>query len=322
MIIRFPDFPEMRYSQSMGKDTKTSEKPRLVLIAGLAGSGYSTALNILEDAGFSAIDNLPFSLINQLISLEVETGGRQVAVSLDGRTSGFHVKGLHDLMIDLKNRLPGQVQLVFLTASEQELARRFNATRRHHPLDEYDADNDGVNDAARGLADAIHRDWELMAPIGEIADITIDTTGSNPTDFRSLLLSQLGLSDDDAPMQMPVFISSFSYRHGIPQDADMVLDMRFLDNPHWQDGMASLTGRDAPVEAFISGNPAFHRWMAALTTLLEETLPRFAQEGRPQFSIAFGCTGGRHRSVLAAETVAQVICSMGHHVSLNHRQIK
>ena len=302
----------------MGKDKETLEKPRLVLIAGLAGSGYSTALNILEDAGFSAIDNLPFSLVNQLISLEVETGGRQVAVSLDGRTSGFRVKGLHDLMIDLKNRLPGQVQLVFLNASEQELARRFNATRRHHPLDEHDA----ANDAARGLADAIHRDWELMAPIGEIADITIDTTGSNPTNFRSLLLSQLGLGDDINPLQMPVFISSFSYRHGIPQDADMVLDMRFLDNPHWQDGLAALTGRDAPVGDFISGNPAFHRWMTALTTLLEETLPRFAQEGRPQFSIAFGCTGGRHRSVFAAETVAQVIRSMGHQVSLNHRQIK
>ena len=302
----------------MGKDKKTSEKPRLVLIAGLAGSGYSTALNILEDAGFSAIDNLPFSLINQLISLEVETGGRQVAVSLDGRTSGFHVKGLRDLMIDLKNRLPDQVQLVFLTASEQELARRFNATRRHHPLDEHDA----ANDAARGLADAIHRDWELMAPIGEIADITIDTTGSNPTNFRSLLLSQLGLGDDNTSLPMPVFISSFSYRHGIPQDADMVLDMRFLDNPHWQDGLAALTGRDAPVGDFISGSLAFQRWMAALTTLLEETLPRFAQEGRPQFSIAFGCTGGRHRSVFAAETVAQMVQSMGHQVSLNHRQIK
>ena len=302
----------------MGKDKETLEKPRLVLIAGLAGSGYSTALNILEDAGFSAIDNLPFSLVNQLISLEVETGGRQVAVSLDGRTSGFRVKGLHDLMIDLKNRLPGQVQLVFLTASEQELARRFNATRRHHPLDEHDA----ANDAARGLADAIHRDWELMAPIGEIADITIDTTGTNPTNFRSLLLSQLGLGDDINPLKMPVFISSFSYRHGIPQDADMVLDMRFLDNPHWQEGLAALTGRDAPVGDFISGNPAFHRWMTALTTLLEETLPRFAQEGRPQFSIAFGCTGGRHRSVFAAETVAQVIRSMGHQVSLNHPQIK
>ena len=164
-------------------------------------------------------------------------------------------------MIDLKNRLPDQVQLVFLTASEQELARRFNATRRHHPLDEYDADKWCY--ASRGLADAIHRDWELMAPIGEIADITIDTTGSNPTDFRSLLLSQLGLIDDDAPLKMPVFISSFSYRHGIPQDADMVLDMRFLDNPHWQDGLAQLTGCDAAVAAFISRNPAFNRWMAA-----------------------------------------------------------
>ena len=311
----------MRYGDVMTQDQPSSEMSRLVLIAGLAGSGYSTALNILEDAGFSAIDNLPFSLINQLISLEVETGGRQVAVSLDGRTSGFDVNGLRDLMMDLKNRLSGQVRLVFLTASEQELARRFNATRRQHPLDE----RDSGHDAAKGLADAIERDWQMMAPIGHFADVTIDTTGTNPTDFRSLLLSQLGLpllGDGDTPWQMPVFISSFSYRHGIPQDADMVLDMRFLDNPHWQEGLAELTGRDSAVAEYIAGNPAFHRWIEALTTLLEEALPRFAKEGRPQFSIAFGCTGGRHRSVFAAESVAEVIKGMGHRISVNHRQIK
>ena len=161
-----------------------------------------------------------------------------------------------------------------------------------------------------------------MAPVGEIADITIDTTGSNPTDFRSLLRSQLGLSDDNTPVKMPVFISSFSYRHGIPK---MLIWCWICDSwtiPIGKTGWAKLTGRDAPVGEFISVQPAFQRWMGALTTLLEETLPRFAQEGRPQFSIAFGCTGGRHRSVFAAETVAEVVRSMGLQVSINHRQIK
>ena len=300
---------------AMTDNHQSSEAPQLVLIAGLAGSGYSTALNILEDVGFSSVDNLPFSLINQLISLEVETGGRQVAVSLDSRTSGFQVSGLKDLMKDLKTRLAGRVQLVFLTASETELTRRFNATRRHHPLDEHQADSD----AAKGLASAIQQDWNLMEPIGDIADITIDTSGSSPTDFRSLLLSQLGLNED---YQMPVFISSFSYRQGIPQDADMVLDMRFLDNPHWQQGLAPLTGQDQPVADFIAATPSFQRWLASLTDLLAEILPRFGAEGRPQFSMAFGCTGGRHRSVFAAETVAALIAKMGHAVTIKHREIK
>ena len=289
--------------------------PQLVLIAGLAGSGYSTALNILEDAGFSAIDNLPFSLINQLISIEVETGGRQVAVSLDGRTSGFQVKGLKDLMADLKDRLPGRVRLVFLTASETELARRFNATRRHHPLDGENTDHGSV----KGLTAAIKRDVDLMGAIDQIADITIDTSNTNPTAFRDLLLSRLGLSTD---YRMLIFISSFSYRHGVPSDADMVLDMRFLDNPHWQTGLADLTGKDAPVADYIATNTSYHQWQQAFMAMLEGMLPRFVQEGRPQFSIAFGCTGGRHRSVFTAEQVAALLSAMGYDVTLTHRQIK
>ena len=288
--------------------TSLSASPELVLIVGLAGAGYSTALNILEDVGFSAVDNLPFALISQIISLEVETNAKKLAVSVDSRTSGFDANGLIALMADLRHRLGDRVRLVFLTASEVELARRFNATRRHHPLD----DND------EGLTGAIRRDWQQLEKINAIADIAIDTSGTSPTHFRTALLAQLGVLPKG---KLPVLVSSFSYRRGIPSDTDMVLDMRFLDNPHWQPDLAPLTGLDEAVANFIKAHERFDATMASLKAMLNEMLPRFAAEGRPQFSIGFGCTGGRHRSVFTAEFVAEMISAMGHEVRVKHREL-
>lgn len=284
--------------------------PKLVLIAGLAGSGYSTALNVLEDVGFSSIDNLPFAMINQIISLEVETGGRNLAVSVDGRTSGFDAHGLAALMDDIRHRLGDEVKLVFLTASEVELARRFNATRRHHPLGNHSGDT------GEGLPEAIKKDSEMMQSIADIADIIIDTSGTSPTHFRSSLLSQLNLIEGQ---KLPIFVSSFSYRNGVPENADMVMDMRFLENPHWAPDLAPLTGKDAPVQDFIMKSPEFEKFITSLETMIKMMLPRFNEEGRPQFNIAFGCTGGRHRSVFAAEATAQFIRAMGHHVQVHHK---
>ena len=288
--------------------------PQLVLIAGLAGSGSSTGLNVLEDAGFLAVDNLPFSMVNQLISLEVESAGRRLAVSLDSRTSGFNASGLMDLMQDLRRRLKDQVKLVFLTASDQELARRFNATRRHHPLDDHDPESPSGN----GLEAAIKRDWQLMEPISAIADINIDTSGTNPTHFRNTLLAQLGLIEHQ---KMAIFVTSFSYRRGLPDDADMVLDTRFLENPYWHPELAPLTGRDAPVQDFIKANPEFDRMMDQLKAMLTHMLPLYAAEGRPKFSIAFGCTGGKHRSVCSCEMASKMLQGLGHDVTIWHREL-
>ena len=281
---------------------------QLVLICGLAGSGYSTALNVLEDNGFSAVDNVPLALVDKLISLEVETASRRLAVSLDGRTSGFDADGLMQLMTDIRRRLGTAAQLVFLSASDDELYRRFNATRRHHPLDD-----------GGGLTAAIAEDWRRMAPVRGAADVAIDTSSTSPTDFRAALLGQLKLMPAGP---IPIYIQSFSYRGGIPTDADMVLDMRFLDNPHWQPGLAEQTGLDDGVQAFLTASPSFAPAMAALKDMVSLALPRFAQEGRPQFSLAVGCTGGRHRSVFAAVTIAGMVEAMGHAAVIRHRDLK
>ena len=288
---------------------KTGER-KLVLVTGFAGAGSSTALNILEDIGFLAVDNLPLALVSQLIGLEVETASRKVAVSIDGRTSGFDPKSLATLIADTRARLGDGVMLVFLTASRDELYRRYNATRRLHPLS-----HDGVDET---LMEAIDRDSVKMAEVEALADVVIDTTGAAPKQFRQTLLHKLG---EEVAAFLPVEITSFSYRHGLPDTADMVLDMRFLENPHWQPGLAAQTGEDDDVQAFILADPCFNSFIDRLIALLDEVLPRYALEGRPRFAIATGCTGGRHRSVFTALTITRRLEEKGYPVSLSHREI-
>ncbi|XDZ65189.1 RNase adapter RapZ [Alphaproteobacteria bacterium LSUCC0684] len=283
---------------------------RLVLISGLAGSGYSTALTVLEDVGFLAVDNLPLALMDHLISVEVETAGKKVAVSIDGRTSGFDVAGLAGLLEDLRRRLGPKVSLVYLTAEDNELYRRYNATRRPHPL--------APRYPGFSLSDAIRQDRKDMESLEKLADVFIDTTRSSPSDFRKTLLDKLGIISHDV---LSVTVQSFSYRRGVPQDADMVLDMRFLKNPHWEEGMAELTGEDSAVQAFIEKDPAFRPFIDAAVAMLEETLPRYHQEGRPRFVLATGCTGGRHRSVFAALTLSEALKNRGYSIRLNHLEI-
>lgn len=308
----------MRYYDAMSTSSSSDHNIadlQLVLISGLAGSGYSTALNVLEDIGFSAVDNLPLAMIDQLISIEVETSGHKLAVSLDGRTTGFDVDGLVQLMDDIKRRLGDAAKLVFLSASEDELYRRFNATRRQHPLSAISKNDD---DASSDLRQAIAEDWVRMAPVQAIADIAIDTSNTNPTDFRSALLGQLKIIPHAA---IPVHISSFSYRAGVPVDADMVFDMRFLDNPHWHQDLAKQTGLDDGVQSYLKASGNFNDAMDTITKLVAMALPQFSCEGRPQCVIAFGCTGGRHRSVFSAVTMAEIIQNMGHKVKITHREI-
>ena len=283
---------------------------RLVLVTGLAGAGYSTALETLQDVGYLAVDNLPMAMIGQLVSSEVEAAGKRVAVSIDGRTSGFDASKLGSLVEDLRNRLGDRVRMVFLTASHDELFRRYNATRRHHPLT--------ISGEAEGLNEALELDGERMSPLNPIADANIDTTDTAPSDFRRSLLAAVGAA---AAAPLPVQVQSFSYRKGVPADADLVLDMRFLENPHWAPGLAGKTGLDKEVQAFIRKDPSFKDGIAHLGKFLALALPKFSAEGRPQFSIATGCTGGRHRSVFAALEIAAMLEKMGHPVQLRHRDI-
>ena len=289
---------------------ETGRQGKLVLIVGLAGAGYTTALKTLQDKGYLAVDNLPMALLSQLVSLEIEAAGKKVAVSIDGRTSGFDASRFEGLMADLRGRLGDRVGMVYLSASRDELFRRFNATRRHHPL--------SVGGTAEGLTEALELDWQRMEPLNTLADTRIDTTSASPAELRQALFEAIG---EVATQPIPIQVQSFSYRKGIPADADLVLDMRFITNPHWNAELAAKTGLDKEVQAFILDDPAFKEGIANLGDFLALALPRYSSEGRPHFYIATGCTGGRHRSVFAALELARMLEGMGHPVSVRHRDI-
>lgn len=286
---------------------ETSIDIHLVLVTGVSGAGNSTALKILEDSGWAVVDNLPLALIDPLIAMEVETAGRKLAIGLDARTSGFDIDPVKRLVENVRGRLGNAVRLVFLTASPQDLNRRYNATRRQHPLAPH-----------LDLADAIDHDAKRMQAVAALADISIDTTGLAPADLRRQLLISLEI-ESNSPI--PVKLQSFSYRHGVPESADIVLDMRFAQNPHWAEGLRMQTGMDDDIDSFLKADEAVQTVIKHFKAMLTPMLARMSAEGRAQISIAFGCTGGRHRSVWAAEHIRQWLIENGHQASIIHREL-
>ncbi len=263
---------------------------RIALVMGPSGAGKSTALNALEDAGFSAVDNLPLSLIDQYIALEVETARRRIALAFDMRTTGFEKKVVEGLIRNLKLKFKEACQIVYIHAHPSEIIKRYQTTRRHHPL--FKKGN---------LNEAIENDFLVMKGVEEFADIILDSTGSDPSALRTILLSRLGL-----PVLNPVPLSilSFSFRKGIPETADYVFDTRFLANPYWKEELRKFTGIYKVVQHFIQSDEGFLPFMQNVTQIIDLILPALQKTGKPQLGIAFGCTGGRHRSVTSAEYLA------------------
>lgn len=284
---------------------------KLILVTGTSGAGLSTALKILEDRGLQVVDNLPTALIDQLVALEVEAAGRQLAIGLDARTSGFALSTIHTLVENLRNKFGDAFKMVFVSAGHSDLLRRFNATRRQHPL------ITGPQ-SEMTLEDAIAADIIRMNDIDPLADVHLDTSGSKPADMRRQLLEGLGFDDETL---VPVRVVSFSYRHGLPEGADLVFDMRFANNPHWVDGLRDKTGKDGEVAAFLKTDPAMIDVLTSCHQMLTPMLKRMSRDGRPQVVIAFGCTGGKHRSVYAAEQTAHWLQSQSFGVALHHREI-
>lgn len=280
---------------------------QLVILAGQAGAGMSTALAILEDAGFKTVDNIPLALVDQLVALEVETEKRRLAITVDMRTTGFTPDGLRQLVQNRRAQLGARCQLVFLSADEKELLQRYQTTRRRHPLDE------GGN-----LPEAITADRTLLREISDFSDITIDTSGSAPASFRAMLLTQLGLQVVE---DIPLSIISFSYRRGLPESADYVFDMRFVRNPHWDVSLRAQTGQAQAVQDFIASDPQFQNFMQHLKAMMTDVLGRFSADGRTHITVAFGCTGGKHRSVAAAEAFADFVRDAGLRLRLQHREL-
>ena len=283
------------------------EAPRLILVTGASGAGLSTALNILEDCGIKAVDNLPLGMIDTLVAMEVEAGGRSLAIGLDARTTGFSVGAVETLVGNLQRKFPDQFTAVYLAASQDDLLRRFNATRRQHPLAE-----------SGTLADAITADLDRMDDIAPLADIRLDTSSTKPSDLRQSLLASLGIEE---AFQISLRLLSFSYRRRIPDHSDMVIDMRFAENPHWVTALRQQDGRDDSVVGFLNDDDKAIAVLDSFKAMLTEMLPRMSREGRPLLTIAFGCTGGQHRSVWAVETMASWLREQGYGVKVAHREL-
>jgi UPF0042 nucleotide-binding protein len=277
---------------------------RIVLVTGMSGAGRTTALKVLEDLGYEAVDNLPVTLLGTMIRPGDELDGR-IAIGIDCRTRAFDPIGLSSLLEprpDGKERLG---RLLFLDCDDEILRRRFTETRRRHPL---------AGD--RPVTDGILRERELIAPLRERADLVIDTSQLTQADLRRLLGGHFA-----APAGEPLTLSvlSFAYRYGVPREADLVFDVRFLANPHYVDALRPKTGRDLAVRRYVEDDPAYALLLERLEGLLLPLLPSYRREGKSYLTIAFGCTGGRHRSIVIAESFTERLRAAGWPVLLHHR---
>lgn len=289
-------------------DESPPSRQRVLLVTGMLGAGKSTALRELEDLGWESIDNFPIRLLDRLIGgASGKATGHPLAIGFDCRTRGFVPADIIERVKLLSERPDLEITTLFLDCAGHELARRFDETRRRHYL---------AQDMP--VPSGIKAERELLAPLRRWAEVLIDTTDFTVNDLKQTIRAQFSQS---APQEMTVTVSSFGFARGMPPATDLVFDMRFLDNPHWQPGLAELTGLDQPVAQHIAGNPLFVSAFAKMRDLLLELLPEYARQGKTYVNIAFGCTGGRHRSVYTAERMAQALREGGFSPTVLHRNL-
>ena len=259
----------------------------VVIVSGLSGGGKASVLRALEDVGYEAVDNPPVTMLEEMIS----RGDRKLAVGIDARTRGFDAVDVLDAIARLRANPGLNVQLVYAWADESTLLRRYTETRRRHPL------------APQGVvADGIAAEIALTEPLREYADLVVDTSGLPIANLRRLIERHFGAGADQA--QLVVSLVSFAYPKGLPREADLVFDARFLRNPHYDPILRYQTGLDPDVGAYVEADPDFPKFFLCIAGLVELVLPRFVQEGKKYATITIGCTGGRHRSVHLIEKLA------------------
>lgn len=279
----------------------------LLLIAGLSGAGRSQAADDLEDLGWFVVDNMPVALIDKVVELATAPGS---ATERLGLVVGVASQQSDALEVLERLRASGhRVRLLFLDAETPELVRRYASTRRKHPL--------AIGETS--LEEAIERERELLESVKGAADIVIDTTEMTIHQLRSRIGESFGSDGSDDAIQLSVI--SFGYKHGIPIDVDWVLDARFLPNPHWDENLRPLTGLDEPVRRFVLEQPLAVEFLERAEGLFETLLPGFREEGRSYLTVAIGCTGGHHRSVVLAEAFADWLRDRGHRPRVAHRDV-
>jgi UPF0042 nucleotide-binding protein len=277
-----------------------------VLLTGMSGAGHSTALGWLEDMGFEAVDNLPLDLVRLLLK-PGELPERPLAISIDSRTRGFSADSAIELIDELAARPDLDVTALFIDCEEATLQQRFTETRRRHPL---------ATD--RPVLDGIVRERALLEPLRRRADMLIDTSELSVHDLRRILQAQFGVENAQG---FHLNVMSFSYRRGLPREADLVFDVRFLANPHYDPELRPMTGQSDAVKKAVEADPDFPGFFETLTRLLHPLLPRYRLEGKSYLTLAAGCTGGKHRSVVVAEKLADWLRTQQYEVTLTHRDI-
>lgn len=290
--------------------TDSARPDRILLVTGMSGAGKSTALKTLEDMGWEAVDNLPFALLARLLDThpsEGAQGSRPLAIGIDSRTRGFDAQAIVRRISAMRDKSGENIATLFLDCAGTELERRYSETRRRHPLA-----------LDRPASDGIARERELIAPLRRWADQVIDTTASTTNDLRLELRNRFDAHGGGDPA---LTVMSFGFARGLPRNADLVFDMRFLRNPHWDEALRPLTGQDEPVTLHIRADPAYAEAIARISDLLLFLLPRYREEGKAYVTVAFGCTGGRHRSVHIAEIIASRLRDAGFSPTMVHRDL-
>lgn len=289
---------------------RTADPTRILLVTGMSGAGQSTVLKALEDMGWETADNLPLSLLNHLLAAPLPAGAddrRPLAIGLASRTRGFGAERIVGQIKRIGKERGRMIETLYLECQTHELMRRYSETRRRHPLA-----------PDRPIADGIAEEREMMAPLKRWADHVIDST-----EIAANLLGQQIRDRFGGGTAAPTLtVQSFGFARGLPRNADLVFDMRFLKNPHWDPALRELTGLDAAVGAHVAEDPAYEDAVTRIEELLLTLLPRYQAEGKSYVSVAFGCTGGRHRSVHVAERVAARLRAAGFSPTLDHRDLE
>lgn len=284
---------------------------QILLVTGLSGAGKSTVLRTLEDLGWEVVDNLPLLLLDRLLATALPEGSdqdeRPLAIGIGAMTRGFDAEKIVRRIKQLREGHGHDIGTLFLDCAGAELERRYSETRRRHPLA-----------LDRPAGDGIARERELLAPLRRWANRLIDTTTLNASELAAEIRRQFTAPGRGDPV---LTVQSFGFARGLPRNADLVFDMRFLRNPHWVDALRPGTGRDADVSAYIAEDPAYDAAMQGIEDLLLLLVPRYRAEGKSYVTIAFGCTGGRHRSVHVAERIAARLRQAGFSPTLAHRDL-
>ncbi len=288
---------------------RAADPKRILLVTGLSGAGKSTVLKTLEDLGWEVVDNLPLSLLDHLLATPLPAGAerqRPLAIGLDSRTRGFNAERIVRQVKSLAKEHEAPIETLYLDCAGSELLRRYSETRRRHPLA-----------PDRPAIDGIAEEREMTAPLKRWADHVIDTTDSDSNLLRQRIRHRFGEGDESPTLSL----ISFGFARGVPRNADLVFDMRFLRNPHWEKTLRDLTGLDQAVADHIAADEVYEEALGRIEELLLTLLPRYRAEGKSYVSVAFGCTGGRHRSVHVAERVAARLRAAGFSPTLDHRDL-